>query len=500
MKYLPPDSSSHSPFSCCTVQRASGWCVAWSTVLPTAIFLASVFLEATVHAQNPSRPAPKAASARSTTSAPKQGVAAIKSFRIVQEEAGQAVEILSTRPVVPSIQSISAPDRVVIDLPNARLETHSKRIKVEANHIAALRADQYQQNPPVTRVVVDLLGPRSYTWEAAGNRLVVHLGKSSDSPKSPVEAPSVASVTRTPPPVVTAVRADGPLAISASDGSRGSSFTAGADRTVLRLSSGGEVHVCPGTTVGVTPSRNQHNLLISMSDGALETHLVLDGSADSVITPDFRILFSGPGEFHYAVKSDNQGNTCVRALPGNANPAIVYELLGDRTYQVNANDHIVFHSGRLDRVDTAATAECGCAASHDAPLRASSELPEQTQNDGRPSTLKDRSPSETASLENSQAPMGKPTENSPDSSAVKEVKVQIDAPLVFHATGPPPKAAVEEVGVQIYSDPSVTVPVSAAPDSSGNGSQPRGGAGSAAKAPKKGFFRRVGGAFASIFR
>jgi hypothetical protein len=371
---------------------------------------------------------------------------------------------------------------------------------VDANHIAAVRADQYQQNPPVTRVVVDLLGPRSYTWEADGNRLVVHLGKSSYSPNSPVEAPSVASVSHTPQPVVTAVRADGPLAISASDGSRGSSFTAGADRTVLRLSSGGEVHVCPGTTVGVTPSRNQHNLLISMSDGALETHLVLDASADSVITPDFRILFSGPGEFHYAVNTDNQGNTCVRSLPGNANSATVYELLGDRTYQVNANDHIVFHSGRLDRVDTASTTECGCPAQHEPPLRASSAVREQAQTDAPPSALKDRSASETASLEGSNAPIGKQEENSTDPSSVKEVKVQIDAPLVFHATGPPPKAKVEEVGVQIYSAPSVTVQTPAASDAARDGDQPSTGAESADRVKKKGFFRRVGGAIASIFR
>ncbi len=29
----------------------------------------------------------------------------------------------------------------------------------------------------MARVVVDLLAPRAYTWDAAGNRLVVHLGK-----------------------------------------------------------------------------------------------------------------------------------------------------------------------------------------------------------------------------------------------------------------------------------------------------------------------------------
>lgn len=413
----------------------------------------------------------------------------------MEEESGQAVEILSTRPIVPSIQAISTPDRVVIDLPNARLETHSKRIKVESNRIAAIRADQYQENPPVTRVVVDLLGPRSYTWAAAGNRLVVHLGHTLDLPNAPVKAPSVVGMTSTPQPVVTAVRADGPLAISASDGSQGSSFSAGANTTILRLSSGGEVHVCSGTTVGITPSRSQHNLLISMSDGALETHLVLDASADSVMTPDFRILFSGPGEFHYAVNSDKQGNTCVRSLPGNTSPATVYELLGDRTYQVKATDHVVFRSGRLDRVDMAASTDCGCPAHREPPLRASSEIQEQSQKNGPPLRSSETSSpsslsSKSAELEQSAAPIGEQPENSSETSpGVKEVKVQIDAPLVFHATGPPPKAAVEDVGVQIYSDPSVAVATSAATDSAGN-----------TKPPKRGFFRRVGGAFAAIFR
>jgi hypothetical protein len=67
----------------------------------------------------------------------------------------------SRRPLVPSIQAISDPDRLVIDLPNARLETQKqKRISVQADQISSLRADQLQENPPVARVVVDLLAPR----------------------------------------------------------------------------------------------------------------------------------------------------------------------------------------------------------------------------------------------------------------------------------------------------------------------------------------------------
>jgi hypothetical protein len=245
-------------------------------------------------------------------------IAAIKSFRIVQEKDGPAVEILSTAPLVPAIRLIGDPTRLVIDLRNARLDTPQKRIQVQADQISDLRADQFQQDPPVTRVVVDLLAPREYKWDATGGRLVVHLGRNpSGESQSPFEPPVVASLGAQDHPLVKAVRAAGPLAVVSDAGSVGSSFAAGADTAVLSLSSGGEVRVCPGTTISVTPSQSRHNLMLGMNTGALETHLRLDASSDSVMTPDFRIMLVGPGEFHYAFSADNQGNTCVRALPGN---------------------------------------------------------------------------------------------------------------------------------------------------------------------------------------
>jgi hypothetical protein len=77
------------------------------------------------------KPGTNAAASSSATK-----VAGVKSFRIVQEKEGQAVEILSTKPLIPSIKAMSDPVRLVIDLPNARLETEQKRISVEADQIS----------------------------------------------------------------------------------------------------------------------------------------------------------------------------------------------------------------------------------------------------------------------------------------------------------------------------------------------------------------------------
>ncbi len=298
---------------------------------------------------------------RAAASADTSKFAAIKSLRVIQEEDGQAVEILSTKPLVPSIHAIAGPDRLVIDLPNARLETQEKRINVQADEITTLRGDMFQQNPPVARVVLDLLAPRTYSWDAAGNRLVVHLGKNpSPANRAPFQPSTVPSVTPGPQPVVAALRSPGPLALAAKDGGSGSTVAAGADTTILSLSTGGEVHVCPGTTVSVTPSQNHHNVMLSLNTGALEAHLALDASSDSIITPDFRILLVGPGDFHFAISADNKGDTCVRALPHNTASAIVSELIGNRTYQVKSTDQLMFRAGQLDRVDMSVPLECGC--------------------------------------------------------------------------------------------------------------------------------------------
>jgi hypothetical protein len=145
---------------------------------------------------------------------------------------------------------------------------------VQADQISTLRADQFQESPPVARIVVDLLAPRTFTWAAAGNRLVIHLGKNpaKDENKTPFQAPSVASITSAPTPVAAVAHPNGPLAVASNSLAAGSSITAGADTAVLNLARGGEVHVCPGTTVSVTPSQNGRNVMLGLNTGALEAH------------------------------------------------------------------------------------------------------------------------------------------------------------------------------------------------------------------------------------
>jgi hypothetical protein len=286
-----------------------------------------------------------------------QSPATVVHFNVFLKDGTPAVEIITTDPVKPKISKLAEPMRLVIDLPNTNMSVPRKLVSVKSQDVGAIRLELSATDPPQVHVEIDLLKPLDYTWESAGNRLLVQLH---------------AMVAKSPP---------GPPPIAAVDYSNvvpvdrvpsGSSVTALSDTTVMRLRRGGDFYVCPHSTVSVNRSRNGPDLMLAIGVGALETHIKLGNSTDEVVTPDFRILLRGPGEFDYAIRADPQGNTCVKTLPGNTSPAIIYELLGDGKYEFQPRDQIVFHAGRLRSEDTAfhgassdgnetiLPVECGC--------------------------------------------------------------------------------------------------------------------------------------------
>ena len=411
------------------------------------------------------------------------GLATISSVRMLSETNGPAVEIVSTRPVVPAISKLENPPRLVIDLPNARLALARKRIDVRTPEIDGIRLSQFQENPPVTRIVVDLVKPIAYTSEAAGNLLLVRLDKTERAAKPTAVATTTAGVRPVAAPANSA--ASGGTVLDGSRLAAGSSVTAGSDAAVVRLGRGGEVRVCPGTTVSVTPSRNNRSLMLAMSTGALEAHYKLEASADSIVTPDFRILLAGPGEFHYAVSADSRGNTCIQALPGNTASVVVSELLGDGTYQVKPTDQVMLHSGQLKNVAAAGPGSCGCPPPASSVLLASSARPVSAvrapvainpgPTQAPPPVSPSRPGSEIAAL---------PPSNS------KDVHVQVDAPFVFRADEPATAQPAPILAVEVlpFRSPMPAEPVATtvlAP--------------AQVKPERHGFFGKLRGFFAAIF-
>jgi AMIN domain len=425
----------------------------------------------------------------------------IKSVRIVHEKGVPAIEILSSGNVIPEIQTLDSPPRLVIDLPNSRLGPMQKRIEIEKENILAIRVNQFRNNPPVTRIVLDLVAPYGHSWDGAAGRLMVRLKPPEDINAGRKLAPAQPAVatgfTLNAEDAVVPVSDTGSAVMSASHLAGGSSVTAGSDTTILHLPRGGEVRVCPGTTVSVNPSKSKRDLMFGLSTGGVETHYSLGASADSVLTPDFRIMFAGPGEFHFAVSADSHGNTCVRALRGNTSSAIVSELMGDRIYQVRPTEQVVFRSGQIDKTDTDIPLECGCPpppAVLRTQIPSAQPVPEATL----PTQVRVGAGTEAGSVDSAAAGQltSGPTAPLPPSQS-NDVHVQVDAPLVFSAKdraaaraasaqpAPPADVPVEPSAErQVHIDAVIQPPPPEPP----------------AKSEHRGFFHRVKGFFAAIFR
>lgn len=432
----------------------------------------------------------------------------IRSVRIVQEKGTPAVEIMSTASVIPEIQTLDSPPRLVIDLPNSRLAMPQDRIQVRKDNILAIRVRQYQSNPPITRIVLDLKAPYGHSWESADKRLLVRLkppeDQSAGKKAEPSEAPGTSGFALTRDPAVVPVSGEsGSTVMDASQLAAGSSITAGSDTTILKLPRGGEVRVCPGTSLSVTPSKSKRDLMFGMGNGAIETHYSLSSSADAVLTPDFRIMFAGPGDFHFAISADSHGNTCVRSLAGDTSSAIVSELMGDRIYQVRPREQVVFRSGQIDKVDTDVPLECGCPPAPPPAIRTAvpaqtvpaSQLPSKVTLGAGPSSpavpdQKSDQPSTSSGVELTGLPTSKPS----------GVPVQIDAPLVFTGrnravTPPPPIDAARELSVEDRADRQVHLDAVVQPPSPAADSAPS----EKQKKPHQGFFGRIGQMFSGLF-
>jgi len=254
----------------------------------------------------------------------------------------------------------------------------------------------------------------------------------------------------------------------------GSSISAGAHAAVVRLNRGGEVRVCPGNSVTLA-SATGREMLWGVGTGAIEVHYGLASSADTLMTPDFRILLAGPGAFHFALSSDNRGNTCVRTLPGNSASVIVQELAGGGSYQVRPGDQVLFRNGTTSEVDSTTPLSCGCPAPppvHRAEKEAAKPEPEKTASRKEEPPVAEK-PAEKpapppAAVTVAIAPppaVSAPVEDAPDNIRREsplaglpppspgevtaplpaqppgEIQVQVDAPFVFQAAEPIPETA-----------------------------------------------------------
>ena len=428
------------------------------------------------------------------------GYAVFSKVETASTPTGLDLTVVCTKPVIPGFTQLKDPERLVVDLPDTLVGTHPQSVAIQTADVKAMRINQFQKSPPVTRIVLDLMGERDYSYEAKGTSFVVHLRSAAPAAAKPARPAVVVEGT-------TAIglpqgAGKGAIVLAGNRIAPGSAITAGGDTAILRLERGGEIRICPGTTASVTPSANGRSVMTGMSQGAVELHYSIASAADTVLTPDFRILLSGPGEFHYAISADPKGNTCVRALQGNTASAVVSELMGDGTYQVKPGEQVVFRSGRLNQTDANVPLECGCPPPRQQQLLAAVPVEEGSM---RAVTAPADKPAPLPPMEATP----EPNPNSPVTAQVRgldlpptasQPQVVVDAPFVFRGTDPPPAGTQEGAKKQTSTaggPAAATKTVSPAPPEPAKISP----AGSPAQPPPRAtFFGKIKRFFRSIFK
>ena len=126
----------------------------------------------------------------------------VRGISVVRGHDGTNVVIRSTGPLTPKVLTLRSPDRLVIDLANALPEARPHDIPVHAADLDMVRMARYQDQPPTTRVVLDLKSPQDFHLTEDGGNLVVQL------------RPVVVAKASAAPPIISAPQAAAAVAPS----------------------------------------------------------------------------------------------------------------------------------------------------------------------------------------------------------------------------------------------------------------------------------------------
>jgi hypothetical protein len=104
------------------------------------------------------------------------------------------VEIQASGAVAPQSQMITGPDRIIVDFPGALPAADLHTLNVNRGALKTIRAGLFSTNPPVTRIVLDLIEPQSYQIFSVRNLVMLKVGPARASGSSGTDA-SLVSVS-----------------------------------------------------------------------------------------------------------------------------------------------------------------------------------------------------------------------------------------------------------------------------------------------------------------
>src|SRR5437667_2521498 len=126
--------------------------------------------------------------------------AVLQKVDVVRGDDSVSLEITARGQLTPQLSTLAHPARVVLDLPNTSVATSQTHIDVGSNGVQTVRVGMNGQQPPSTRVVIDLQQACKYElMPVDGNKLVLklHTGPVAKAPSSitPISQPSASAIS-----------------------------------------------------------------------------------------------------------------------------------------------------------------------------------------------------------------------------------------------------------------------------------------------------------------
>jgi type IV pilus assembly protein PilQ len=158
----------------------------------------------------------------------KETTAALQRLEVTHSQDGFSVEFKAKGPLAPKVTTLDSPARIVVDFPNTVMATAQSHITVDRDGVKDVRVGMNGQNPPTTRVVVDLASRGQHEMVAGADGsfvLTIHDAVVAHRPT----APAVKSVaTSAAPKLVLASVATAPAPVAALPTAPASVVTASA--------------------------------------------------------------------------------------------------------------------------------------------------------------------------------------------------------------------------------------------------------------------------------
>ena len=145
-----------------------------------------------------------------------------------------------------------------------------------------------------------------------------------------------------------------------------SSVTARDHTAEITLARGGAVKVCQTSALHLSSGASSTSgptstppLMLALDRGAVEVKTAATPS-DVLLTPDLRFTLHSAGPLDLRVRVTSNGDTCVESRGLQAPTIVLTDSFGESTYELHANQHVLFEHGSLREVVDHETSPCGC--------------------------------------------------------------------------------------------------------------------------------------------